>query len=309
VNAALWLLIGLQLRGWVRYLLRSLVTLRGALLAILGGTFFTLWLISVALANHQRGSDFSTFVPHYGPGLLLFYCILNVLLSSSDRGIYFTPAEVNFLFPAPLGRRSLLGYKIASSVVIGLPSCLVLSAISYGYSTTFLNAFIGMMLIVLFMQLFTMALNLIAVTVGARLFSRGRKLVGFAVIVLVAMILWRTGGTLQGGQIIRWLQKVENTIEWRTLTLPLTWFFKTFSAANLWPDLVKYTALSLLVNGVLLGIVFALDVQYMEAAASASTRIYNRIRRVRAGGGGSSAPSRIRIAQPMPPSLGGNGTL
>ena len=87
-------------------------------------------------------------------------------MMSSDRGIYFTPAEVNFLFPAPLGRRSLLIFKIASSVIIGVPSCLILSVITYGYSRSFLNAFLGMLLIVMFMQMFGMALNLVAVTVG-----------------------------------------------------------------------------------------------------------------------------------------------
>jgi hypothetical protein len=308
MNSALWLLIGMQLRGWIRYFLRGLLTLRGALLAILGGTFFTLWLLSVAFANKSKGAGDPALVPLYGPSLLLFYCILNVLMSSSERGIYFTPAEVNFLFPAPLGRRALLGYKIASSVIIGLPSCLVLSAISYGYSRSFLNAFLGMVLIVMFMQLFSMALNLLAVTVGARLFTRGRMLLGVAVIVLAAILLWRVGGP-ENGEIVRWLQQVDRTPEWRTLTEPLTWFFRTFSARRVWPDLIKYASLGLLVNGALLGIVFALDAQYMEAAAAASARIYERIRRVRAGSSAAPTPSRFRIALPMPPALGGIGTL
>ena len=238
MNAGLWLLIGLQLRGWIRYFLRGLLTLRGALLAILGGTFFALWLLSVAFANRTNGTSNPMLVQLYGPSTLLFYCVLNVLLSSSERGIYFTPAEVNFLFPAPLGRRSLLAYKIASSVIIGLPTCLVLSVISYGYSRSFLNAFLGMLLIVMFMQLFTMALNLVAVTVGARLFTRGRMLLGIAVVLLAAVVLWRVGSP-ENGQMIRWLQRVSNTTEWKTLTLPLTWFFRTFTARRIWPDLVQ----------------------------------------------------------------------
>ncbi len=309
MNAALWLLIGMQLHGWLRYFLRSLLTLRGALLATLGGTFFALWLLSVGFANHTRGGIEPVLVPKYGPGMLLFYCLMNVLLSSNERGIYFTPAEVNFLFPAPMSRRALLAYKIASSVIIGLPSCLILSAISYGYSTSFLNALTGMILIVLFMQLFSMAINLVAVTVGTRLFARGRQLLGVAVVLFAAVLLWRTGGTPQSGQLLRWLQRVDNTIEWKTVTLPLTWFFKSFSAEHVWPDLVQYAALGLLVNAILLAVVFALDAQYLEAAASASARVYARLRRVRADTGVATKPPRFRFALPLPPALGGVGTL
>ena len=46
MNAALWLLIGLQVRGWLRYLLRSLRTLKGALLALVGLAVFVPWLLA-----------------------------------------------------------------------------------------------------------------------------------------------------------------------------------------------------------------------------------------------------------------------
>jgi ABC-2 type transport system permease protein len=310
MSGALWLLIGLQLRGWLRYLLGRLLTLKGALLAILGGTFFVLWAASVCFA--QAATPRSGFEPLYvqrsGPGVLLVYCVLNVLLSPVERGVYFSPAEVNFLFPAPFGRRSLLGYKVVFNVIIGLPSSLVLSAISYGFSTSFLRAFVGMTLIVLFMQLFTMAVNLIAVSAGARLYSRGRKFLLVAVLALAALILWRVAGDPPRWDF-RALLRVENTVEWQAVTLPLTWFFKTFTAETLWPDLVKYAALGLLVNGVLLGVVFALDAHYMEASAAASAKIYARIQRVRSGAGGAAPPGKVRFTLPMLPSLGGVGTL
>jgi hypothetical protein len=308
VNRALWLLIGLQLHGWVRFFLRGLLTLRGALLGILGATCFSMWLVSVVFVNRVKAAGEPAYVPLYGPSLLLFYCVLNVMLSSGERGIYFTPAEVNFLFPAPISRRSLLVYKIAASIVIGLPSALILAALTYGYSTSFLNAFIGMTLVVVFMQLFTLALNLLAVTVGARLYARGRRLLGVAAVLFAVVVLWRVGHLPDSGQLFRWLKQVDSTTEWKTLTLPLTWFFQAFSAPRIWPDLVKYTALGLLVNGVLLGVVFALDAQYLEAAATASARLYARIQR-RGTDGGGLAPPRIRFMLPLPSSLGGVGTL
>src|SRR5438132_5163627 len=91
--------------------------------------------------------------------------------------------------------------------------------------------------------------------------------------------------------------------------MPLTCFFTIFNATAIWPDLIENAALGLLVNGVLLVIVFALDVHYIETAAFASARIYARIQRVRAGTGGATTPSKVRFALPMLPSLGGIGTL
>lgn len=309
MNAALGLLIALQLRGWLRYFFRSLLTLKGALLAILGGTFFVLWMLSVVVANSTHGGVEPATVLRSGPSVLLFYCFMNVMLSSSDRGIYFTPAEINFLFPAPLTRRSLLGYKIVASLIVSLPSSLILSAISYGFSSSFLTAFTGMMLIVLFMQLFTMAINLIAVTLGTTLYTRARKLLLGIALLIVALTIWEVGGNPLNGKLVEWLQVADQTRIWQTITLPLTWFFDVFRAKQIWPDLVRYASLSLLVNGVLLGIVFALDAQYMEAAAFASARVYARLRRARGGSGAPVPSSTFRFALPMPPSLGGVGPL
>jgi Putative ABC exporter len=309
VNAALWWLIGMQLRGWLRFFSRSLLTLKGALLAILGGTFFILWMLSVAVANSTRGGIEPSAVLRSGPSVLLIYCFMNVMLSSADRGIYFTPAEINFLFPAPMTRRSLLAYKIVASLIVGLPSSLILSAISYGFSNSFLTAFTGMMLIVLFMQLFTMAINLIAVTLGAALYTRARRLLLGAAILVAAVIVWEVGGNPLNGKLLDWLQMADQSRIWQTITLPLTWFFETFRAKHIWPDLVLYASLSLMVNGVLLGIVFALDAQYMEAAAFASARVYARLQRIRIGTGGPAPSSKFRFALPLPPSLGGVGTL
>lgn len=308
MNGALWLLIGLQLRGWVRYFLRGLLTLRGALLGIVGATCFSIWLVSVVFVNKVKVAGDPAYVPLYGPSMLLCYCILNVMLSSSERGIYFSPAEINFLFSAPISRRSLLVYKVAFTIMIGLPSALIFSALSYGYSTSFLNAFIGMTLVVVFMQLFTLALNLLAAALGTQLFARGRRLVGAAAVLFAVVVLWRVGHLPEAGQFVRWLKQVDRTPEWQTLTLPLSWFFKVFSARHVWPDLVQYTALGLLNNLVLLGIVFALDAQYLEASASASARLYARIRR-RGTDGGGLTPPRIRLALPLLLSLGGIGTL
>ena len=56
MNRALWLLLALQLRGWLRYLGRSMRTLRGAVLVLVGLGVFLPWMVAVLL--HPFG------VPH-----------------------------------------------------------------------------------------------------------------------------------------------------------------------------------------------------------------------------------------------------
>src|SRR5205085_9966820 len=110
MNRALWLLIGLQLRGWGRFLARSLRTVKGALLALVGLFIFVPWLLTALTASAAPGFDPET-LRRSGPALLLLYCLMNVLTSSGEKAIYFTPAEVNFLFCGPFGRREVLAYQ------------------------------------------------------------------------------------------------------------------------------------------------------------------------------------------------------
>ena len=51
VNRALWLLLGLQLRGWPHLVTRSLGTVKGVLLAAVGLGVFLLWFGSLFLTT------------------------------------------------------------------------------------------------------------------------------------------------------------------------------------------------------------------------------------------------------------------
>src|SRR4051812_23990662 len=97
MSGALWLLLGLQLRGWGRYLTSSLKTVRGAVLALIGLMVFVPWLMTVILGSALQGGVPSEQMARYGPAGLVFFCLVNVIFSSHERAIYFTPAEVQFL--------------------------------------------------------------------------------------------------------------------------------------------------------------------------------------------------------------------
>jgi hypothetical protein len=312
MNGALWLLIGLQLRGWLRYLIRSLGTIKGALLALVGLAVFVPWMASVLLLPRQRGSWSPEEVRYYGPGMLLLYCLINVVFSTGERSIYFPPAEVTFLFPGPFGRRQILAYKIASTLLLSLPTALFMSLVFRIHASWFLASFVAMLLMVLFMQLFNMTLNLLAVGLGARLYTRGRKLMLAAIVVLGVALTLQVGGPPSEWKPRELAEKALATTTWKVVSWPLRWFFDAFTATG-WPDLLESASVAALVNLALVFVVFALDADYLEAGATASARLYARARRLRRGGLGSGEGLRrggkVRVSLPMLPWMGGMGPL
>src|SRR5205085_2857940 len=142
-------------------------------------------------------------------------------------------------------------------------------------------AYVGALLIFTFMQLFGMALHLVAVTVGERLYTRGRKLLLAGVVVLLGVVLFQVAGSPGTWRPRELLEQTAQTPAWRVVALPLSWFFEAFLATRFWPDLVLYGLLGLAVDLALLGVVFTLDAHYLETAASASARIYARVQRLR----------------------------
>jgi Putative ABC exporter len=309
MNRALWLLLGLQLRGWLRYLGRSLRTVKGALLALVGACVFFPWVLSVLLTRQASGGWPPEALRRYGPAALLAYCLANVTFSTGERAIYFPPAEVIFLFPGPFGRRELLAYKIASALVVSLPTALFMTLMLSMHAPWFLAAFVAILLMILFMQLFSMAINLLAVSVGARLYTRGRKTALAAAVVLAALAAWQAGGPPAEWRPRELFEAVLDTPAWRAASWPLRWFFDAFVATR-WPDLAGSAALALLLDLGLVGVVFALDAHYLESAASASARIYARVQRLRRGGAagdGLGPAGKVRVSLPMLPWWGGVG--
>jgi hypothetical protein len=313
MNRALWLLIALQLRGWLRYLRQSLRTLKGALLALVGAAVFVPWVLAVLLTPRQPSGWMGGDLRDTGPALLLLYCFMNVAFSTGERSIYFPPAEVNFLFTGPFSRRQLLAYKIAATLLVSVPTALFMSLAFHVYSSWFAASFLAMLLIVLFMQLFSMALNLLAISAGARLYTRGRKLVAVAVVLLAVAVLLQVSGPPSQWEPHELLRQVPQTQTWKIVSWPLRWFFVAFMAERFYPDLLVSAPLAALVDLVLIGIVFALDAQFLEASAAVSARIYARMQRLRRGGMGSGEGLRrggkVRLSLPMLPWLGGLGPM
>ncbi len=309
MNRALWLLLWLQLVGWLRYLGRSLATIRGLLLALVGVAVFFPWLLAVIFGGSAAGGISPENMRKFGPALLVAYCVMNVLISSHERAIYFTPAEVQFLFTGPFGRRQVLLYKLLLTLLVSVPATVIMAAVvrvRHGWPLAML---LGLLLVSIFMQLFTIALGLVANAVGEQIYGRGRKVAFLALLVLATLLVLQAGPTQ-----VNWSRlgtELLDTPLYRVVSWPLLSFFQVMVATDLnsmvGPLLV---AASVLLG--LLGVIFLLDAHYLEAAAAASARTYAKLQRFRGRAvtvEEAIRPTPARGNLPMPPFLGGIGPI
>jgi hypothetical protein len=311
MNRALLLLMGLRWQGWLRRRTRDLVTVKGLVFFVLSLLVMGSCLLSYLLDRGPAPTDPQT-VRRIGTLGLLAFCLMNLVFSSFEPAIYFTPAEVNFLFPGPFARRHLLAYKIASIFASRLFWALFMTIFLRQSRSWFVAAYVGLVLGLMFLQLFGMVAALVVTKVGAQAFNQQRKLLLLTLLALALASLLPLGRQVLTSSPSELLGQVEQSPVIQTVLSPLRWFVETFISQRLWPDLVQWSVLALAVDvGLLLVVFYLLDARYLEAAAAASERISTRIQLMRSGVG-SIAPhrtGRARFTLPSLPWWGGLGPI
>lgn len=321
MHPALWFLLGLRFRGWLRRLGRNLLTVKGVLLALLGALFLVpclfSWILSVLVLPQPPASpDKLEEIRRFGPLGLLSMTVLTLLSSAGERGVVaFTPAEVTFLFAGPFSRRQLLAYK----VLIAFLSSLLMAVFfliwlgSLRIPTARLGfSYLAIVLALMFTQLLTMAISFIARTISAQAYNRRRKLVLLGLGILVLAALFQMGGDLFRLPRRELAERVEQTPLLHAVLEPFRWFVQAFTAERLWPDFAHWGGLSLAIDLGLLVVVFTLDAHYLESAAAASERVYAQLQRLRTGGAAAvvlRSSARARSWLPMLPWWGGAGPV
>lgn len=318
MDRALWLLLALRCRAWFRRLARNARTLRGALVLAAGLVFFVLVIgpniVAALLQAPHPGLDPADAVAitrRLGPIVLLAYCLLTVLFSSAEQGVSFSPAEVQFLFPGPFSRRQVLAYKVVGHLLLSLLYALFLTAFLLPRAASPGPAYLGLVLVLWFVHLFTLAATLVVQTVGARASTWPRRLVLAAVAVcLLWALLWTSRNTL-AGEPRSVLDRVQDVPAVRVMLAPMSWFVQAFTADGLGPGagFWRPALLALAVNALLFALVFLLDAQYLESAAAASERLYARLQRVRSSGALAATGGGWRLRLPDLPWWGGAGPL
>lgn len=309
VHPALRTILRLRLRSTRRRMVRGLKSPKGAALFFMGMLLFTLWLApSVWLVLSGKQGDPENLRTFF-PLIILVMCAVTVFTSAGENAIYFSPAEVDFLFAGPFGRRELLVYKVLGTQVNTAFSALLVSVILLRWGGWWPAVYVGIYLTLQFVQLLAMTVMLIGQMAAEQAYTRARKLLLAVLGVLVAAALWQAASAQAEPGFLGLIQRVRESWALRYVLLPLEPFAGAVAAQGFLPDLLAWGSLALAVNLVLFGVVIWLDAEYNDAAVVISQKIYGRLQRARQSG---MAPTRRTVARtrvPQFPWLGGAGPI
>ncbi len=290
MNRALWLLIGLRFRAWFRRLGANLQRPRGILLTFLVGALMLVWfgtLVFQAIMVSQKPltATGSAWLERLGPFLLLLYCAWSVIGSPNQSPVQFTLPEVQFLFAGPFLRRQILIYKMLSHSLLTIPLAFFISLAARSVMGTWLGGWLGTVLILNFVQLFSAALSLLAHSLEQQAYSKFRQVVLWSILLgLVgsAAYGWWAGSGLQQPHVV--LERWENSPVLQYGLLPLRSFFRVIASREFDAAFFGHLLLALGVEAVLVIVVVRLDTHYFETAAQAAERRAAMLERLRSGG-------------------------
>ncbi len=316
MHPALLKLLAFSIKSGFRRTFRGARTLKGFCLIVFAvGTMALTIAPSLVMATTMRGRpdvpQFGGWVQPYLPLMLLAVTIAIVSGAASDAAIAFTPAEIDFLFPAPFKRRELLVYKLAKLFLGSLLTACFLSISCMLFLGPWLSAFVGIFLTLIFINLIAIVLALARQIVAEQAYTLTRKVVvavvGTLAAVGVAQVLLQTSL----GDISSLATRFRATGTGRVILAPFEVFGHAIMAPSVVPDLLGWGAAAAAIDFGLLMLVFKLDVDYLEAAAAISQKLYERMQKARKGGGFATSSSAVAARLPIPvlPWLGGAGPL
>jgi ABC-2 type transport system permease protein len=316
MHPALFNLIILSYKSGFRRAFRNARTVKGAFLIV-----FTLGTVAmmigpslfaaIALRGRPGLPQFTGWVEPYLPIMLLCGCLLIIFGPAAETAISFTPAEIDFLFPAPFHRRELLIYKLAKLLLGSVFAALIFSISLLLYLNTWLAAFVGVFLTLTFTQLISLAVALAGQIVAEHAYTATRKIVLFAVGALVIAGLAQVLLQAPMKTIAELAWNFRKTGTGQVILAPFEIFSHAILARNFFPDLVGWGAAAAAIDVGLLVLVLKLDADYLEGAAAISQKFYRKMERAKRGGGFALATSknaaRLRVARL--PWLAGAGPL
>jgi ABC-type transport system involved in multi-copper enzyme maturation permease subunit len=316
MHTALWKLYRLQVRGSIRSMGVKLKSVRGALLAVFTLLVFGMMigpslLMALKVDRAEVTGHSANSLCEVIPVAMLLFVVMSIVTSLGERAIYFSPSDVDFLFPAPFSRRQILLHKILSSVTGAVAVALFFSISLLIHLRSWPAAAVGLFLAVLMSNSLTMCAQLVAQSVTERAFSRGRKLLLGGVIAAFAGVLGQAASQGLNGPWQETLLRARHAPAAEIVLAPFTVFAQIITAERLIPDALGWVALgATLVVGVY-AIAIWLDANYLETAVRVSQQMQERKRRIVSGGVFAAHAKRpvrsSRLCQP--PWLGGVGPV
>ncbi|MCC6794668.1 MAG: hypothetical protein IT366_06070 [Candidatus Hydrogenedentes bacterium] len=308
LDPALLFLIRLRWRAMLRKTVRGVKSKRGGAMFVLGLLLIVLWMAPAIImaARGDKGDvdQFRSFVPL---GMLAM-CMLSLMTSAGERAIYFSPGEVEFLFPGPFGRREILAYKLLGTILNVTIGALFFSIIALRYTEMWIAAYIGVVLSLVFIQYLTMAALIIGESFSERAYTKWRKVVVYAIGAVVAVAAGRimaARGEARTGNFVELLRESP----WLSyVLLPFEPFARVITSATA-IELAQWTTICIAVNAALFALIVLFDAEYRETAIRVSQRVYGRMQRAQRTGMGQVSVSSGGRSVPHLPWLGGAGPI
>jgi hypothetical protein len=317
MHRALWKLMQLRWHAAWRRWLRQVKTIRGALMVLvwLGmmwplccGLLGPLVLPDAAIPNAAMATGRQMVRDLASLGMFLVW-LLALGLSSGDKALVFSMAELDFLFAAPFKRRELIAYKLMAGALSVLSFALMFSVMCRIGFHYWIAGFVGLVLAIGFLQLSLVAWALARQVVAERAYNLTRKLLLFGVLVAVAAGL---GQALANRDLNDWRGLAADFRESWTgccLLAPFEVFSRAVTAERLFPDAAGWCLAGLAIDVALVVLVMRLDSNYLEAAATASRKRYEMTQRVLRGDWSAVRKVRVKLRLPPPHWLAGAGPV
>ena len=312
MNPGLVYLLRKQTAGMLRQMRRRFSGAKGVL-ALAGLVVFLILIMGPSLGmmlteRPEEAADRTDSLRTWGPPVTL---LMLLSMGLSTRALYFKPAEVDFIFPAPISRRQVLLFNVLSRARIQVLSALFCSIFFLRWANLWYAGMTATLFYLVFLQLVSQSSGLFFATVGEAL---GKKLRRAALILLVLLGLV---GFLMVRERVPAVPDLRALLE-ETARSPvvgtLSWITRPFIELFIADSPASYSFWLLVSVAVLASLIVLMmlsDVAYTEAAMVTSRRVQERLRRMSSGGGAFAAlgRGRGRFSLPRFPGLGGAGPL
>jgi len=309
IHPALLFLVRLRWRAMFRKAGRGLKSVRGAILFFFGLALFILWLLPPLIMSFRGEKGNIEMFEAIMPLGMLGMCLFSLMTSAGERAIYFSPGEVEFLFPGPFSRREVLAYKLLGTVLNVLLGSLIFSMFAVRYTSMWIAGYIGVALSLVFVQYFTMAAMLVGETMSQRAYTRARRLLLTGVGVVIAMGAGQVMSMRNDMRGENFLVLLRETPSLHYALLPLEPFVRTVTAPAVFPDLLGWAMACVAINGAMFFVIVWLDAEYRETAIRVSRRLYTRMQSAQRSGMASSGVRVGKLRIPAWPWLGGSGPI
>ena len=250
----------------------------GALLTLILGPQIFNYMI-----RHESESAGGTFegIRFWAPAAIL----LMVFLLMAKGALYFRPAEVQFLFPAPITRRQLLLYNVLSKLPVQILSGLWCSIFALGHSNRWYAGILAPIVFLMFLQITTQASGLLLAALGERYAKPAKRFGFFALVGLLIVALATMRLRLPSGAGL--IDCARALVELPAV-VTLSWITRPFVELYLAESLAQLAFWAAIAAGILfaeIGLMMLFDVAYNEAAVGHARKMQKALRRMRSGGG------------------------